>query len=315
MSAGIKANAARMSVISNLSLTLMKLVVGILGGSVAMMSEAAHSANDLVAALMAYFSVKAADLPADREHPYGHGKIENISGTVEAALIFGVSVYIVYEAIHKLKTGGEVKDIWLGVVVMAISAAVNLVISKWLFRVAKETDSVALEADAQHLSVDVYTSLAVFVGLGLIWVTGWHVLDPIIGLVVAAVIAKVAFDLVRKAGAPLIDVGLPQSELDDLQLILCSDRRVIAYHKLRTRKSGGERHIDVHLLVQADLNVAEGHRLAEEIEDKIRAQFARVTVITHVEPISEEEIGETGVLCSMHRTKTDDLQPTDRISQ
>jgi cation diffusion facilitator family transporter len=298
-----KADAARLSVISNTTLVAIKLVAGILSGSVAIISEAAHSAIDLVAAAIAFFSVKAADVPADHEHPYGHGKIENLSGTIEAALIFLAAIYIVYEAILKLLHPEPVQKMALGITVMLISAIANVAISRWLFRVAKQTDSVALEADAQHLSVDVHTSLGVMVGLLLIQLTGIHALDPIIGLVVAAVISKVAYDLVRKAAAPLIDVGLPEDELDRLSDILCSDSRIMAYHKLRTRKAGGERHIDVHLLVQSELNVAEGHRVAEEIEDKIRSEFERARVITHVEPMGEEEVGEGGVLCAEVRSR------------
>jgi cation diffusion facilitator family transporter len=294
-----KTNAARLSIVSNLALTTMKLAAGLLSGSVAILSEAAHSAIDLVAALLAYFSVRAADVPADREHPYGHGKIENVSGTIEATLIFVAAGYIVYEAIHKLIRGGELQSLSLGIAVMAISAIVNILVSRRLFRIAKETDSVALEADAHHLSVDVYTSASVFFGLLLISLTGIHALDPIIGLAVAVVIGKVAYNLVKKAFGPLIDIGLPEEELDRLSDILCSDARVLAYHKLRTRKAGAERHIDVHLLVSSDLSVSEGHRLAEDMEDKVREGFSRVHIITHVEPITEEEIGETGVRCQM----------------
>jgi cation diffusion facilitator family transporter len=292
-----KANAARLSVISNTTLVVIKLVAGILSGSVAIISEAAHSGIDLVAAAIAFFSVKAADVPADKEHPYGHGKIENLSGTIEAALIFTAAIYIIYEAIHKLLHPEPVQRMTLGIVVMLISAIANVAISRRLFRIAKQTDSVALEADAQHLSVDVYTSLGVMIGLLLIQLTGKHILDPIIGLVVAAVISKVAYDLVRKAAAPLIDAGLPEDELDRLNYILCTDPRIMAYHKLRTRKAGGERHIDVHLLVLSEMSVAQGHKVAEEIEDKIRAEFDRAHVITHVEPIGEEEVGEGGVDC------------------
>lgn len=303
-----KASAARFSVLSNTILVAMKLIVGLMSGSVAIISEAAHSAIDLVAAAMAYFSVKAADVPPDREHPFGHGKIENVSGTIEAFLIFGAAAYIVYEAVRKIVWPSPIGNLELGIVVMLLSAVVNLIISRWLFRVARETDSVALEADAHHLSVDVYSSLGVMIGLILIWITGLHKLDPIIGLVVAAVISKVAYDLVRKAAGPLIDSGLPQHEMDTLGRILCSDPRIMAYHKLRARKSGGERHIDVHLLVQSELNVAEGHKLAEEIEDRIRAEFDRTHVVTHVEPVTEEELGETSVVCSTRRGEQEDTE-------
>ncbi|MDO8588087.1 MAG: cation diffusion facilitator family transporter [Armatimonadota bacterium] len=292
-----KADAARLSVLSNTILVAIKLAAGLLSGSVAIVSEAAHSAIDLMAAAMAYFSVRVAEAPADHEHPYGHGKIENLSGAIEATLIFGAAAYIVYEAVHKLLHPEPVRSLVLGISVMMLSATVNILVSRWLFHIARETDSVALEADAQHLSVDVYTSFGVMIGLGLIQLTGAHRLDPIIGLFVALVITKVAYDLVKRAGAPLIDTGLPEQELDRLSGILCGDPRIVAYHKLRTRKAGAERHIDVHLLVDSDLSVAEGHRVAEETEDRIRAAFERAHVITHVEPVTEEEIGETGVVC------------------
>ena len=300
-----KAGAARFSVLSNSVLIAIKLIAGVMSGSVAIISEAAHSGIDLVAAIIAFFSVRAADVPPDQEHPYGHGKIENLSGTIEAALISTAAIYIIYEAVRKLIKGAETKDLTLGIIVMLVSAVVNIVVSRWLFHVAKQTDSVALEADAQHLAVDVYTSLGVFVGLILIEFTGLHVLDPIIGLGVAVVITKVAYDLTKKAAAPLIDTRLPEGELDTLKSILCSDSRVLAYHKLRTRKAGSERHIDVHLLVSPELSLSEGHRLAEDMEDKIRETFERVMVVTHVEPIDEEELGETGVRCQTQKPDQD----------
>ncbi|MHB1167656.1 MAG: cation diffusion facilitator family transporter, partial [Carboxydocellales bacterium] len=148
-------------------------------GSVSVLSEAVHSGIDLVAALIAYFSVQKASEPADEEHPYGHGKIENVSGTIEAVLIFGAAVYIINESIHKLQVGGEVEGLGLGSVIMGISAIVNWIISSRLYKVAKETDSVALEADALHLRTDVYTSLGVLIGLVAIKITGLNILDPL----------------------------------------------------------------------------------------------------------------------------------------
>ena len=297
-----KAKAARFSVLSNTTLVTIKLIAGVMSGSVAILSEAVHSAIDLAAAGMAYFSVRAADIPADQEHPFGHGKIENVSGAVEATLIFAAAAYIVYESIRKLIIGGEVESLGLGILVMAVSAAVNIAVSRWLFHVARLEDSVALEADAHHLSVDVYTSLGVLVGLALIQLTGLQALDPIIGIAVAAVITRVAYQLVRKAGGPLIDTGLPAQEISKLNHILCSDPRVLAYHKLRTRKSGAQRHIDVHLLVPQDLSVSEGHTLAEEVEDRIRAEFSPVDVITHVEPMSDEEVRDSTIFCPTRTT-------------
>lgn len=291
-----KAGAARFSVLSNTTLVILKLVVGIMTGSVSIISEAAHSAVDLVAAILAYFSVRAADRPADEEHPFGHGKIENLSGTIEAALIFVAALYIVYEAVQKLRSHDPVKDLGWGIVLMAFSAALNFFISRWLYKVAKKTDSVALEADAQHLSVDVWTSVSVLVGLGLMWVTGWPILDPLIALAVAALIFKVSWDLTREAGAPLLDTRLPKSEHERIYEVLRSERRLVGFHKLRTRKAGGHRHVDVHLIVPESMNVTEAHALAEQVEDKIRNEFHDAHVVTHVEPGDDENLSEEGTV-------------------
>src|SRR4030043_2449559 len=181
-----KVKTARLSIISNTLLIIMKVFVGIISGSVSIISEAIHSSMDLVAALIAYFSVSVSDNPPDSKHPYGHGKVENISGVIEAFLIFIAAALIIIEAIRKL-TGKpfELEIIWIGALVMLLSAVVNTIVSQKLYKIAHETKSIALEADALHLKTDVYTSLGVAVGLGLIAVTGIKWLDPIVAIRVA----------------------------------------------------------------------------------------------------------------------------------
>jgi cation diffusion facilitator family transporter len=288
-----KRGAAALSIASNSTLVVLKLIVGVMTGSVSVMSEAVHSAIDLVASVIAYLSVRTSDIPPDQEHPFGHGKIENVSGVVEAILIFLAAGIIIFEATKKLAHGtADIQPKW-GLVVMAISVVANLLISRWLFRVARETDSVALEADGHHLSTDVWTSLGVFVGLLLIQVTKAHILDPIVAICVALLIAKVAFDLTREAGGPLVDHRLPPQEVERLTGILRSDRRIIGFHKLRTRKAGPQRHIDVHIIVPEALSVVQAHDLAEQIEDKIREELGGAQVVTHVEPNTQENLSDT----------------------
>ncbi|HEX2970098.1 MAG TPA: cation diffusion facilitator family transporter, partial [Bacteroidales bacterium] len=181
-----KVKVARLSIVSNTFLIIIKIVVGLLSGSVSIISEAIHSSMDLVAALIAFFSVRVSDNPPDSRHPYGHGKVENVSGVIEALLIFIAAGWIIFEASKKI-FGGEIEleSIGLGSLVMLIAAVVNTLVSMRLYKVARETHSVALEADALHLKTDVYTSLGVAAGLGLIMLTGFRWLDPVVAIMVA----------------------------------------------------------------------------------------------------------------------------------
>lgn len=294
-----KSGAARLSVVSNTLLVALKLAVGAFTGSVSVLSEAIHSAVDLAAALIAFFSVQAADRPADEQHPFGHGKIENVSALVEAVLIFVAAGYLVYEAVHRLAHPPPVRGLEWAMLVMLISAVANWLISRHLLRVAAATDSPALLADAHHLRVDVYTSAGVLAALALIQLTGLRLLDPLIALGVAALIFRVAWSLTQQAGGSLLDETLPSGEQQRLKHVLESETRVLGYHRVRARKSGSQRHIDLHLLVDPELSLREAHQLAEKVEDDIRAAFPGAWVISHVEPATDEELavqeGEPGI--------------------
>ena len=286
-----KVRTARLSIFSNSLLILLKVIVGILSGSISILSEAIHSLIDLIAAGIAFFSVRISDTPADDRHPYGHGKFENISGVAEAALIFVAAAWIIYEAIKKLLSPNPVEVIGLGIGVMIVSALVNIFISRKLYKVAKETDSIALEADALHLKVDVYTSFGVAFGLLLMVVLGFftdsplvHYLDPVIAICVALMILRESFALFMKAYAPLLDEAISKEEIAGLRGLIekhCSD--TVKYHDLRTRKAGNYKYIDFHLNLPADLSVKEAHEICDAIEEDIKQSVKYSEVTIHVE--------------------------------
>jgi cation diffusion facilitator family transporter len=285
-----KTRAARLSILSNAVLVLFKLGAGLMAGSASVLSEAAHSGADLLAAGIAFLSVRASEKPADVSHPYGHGKVEGMAAVIEAALILVAAGVIVYHAIQRLFAPEPLEHLGLGMAVMAISAALNWGVSAHLFRVARATESIALEADAYHLRIDVYTSVAVFAGLVAVAATGQVMLDSVIAIIVALLILRVGWDLARESAWHLMDGGLPAGEMRLLQEILESDSRVLGYHKVRARRSGSQRHIDLHLLLDEEISLKEAHHTAEEVEDQIRAAFGGVHVVTHIEPATEDEL-------------------------
>ena len=285
-----KARVASMSVISNAFLTVGKVTIGFASGSVSILSEGIHSGIDLFAALIAFFAVRESGKPADDRHAYGHGKIENVSGTVEALLIFVAATWIMVEAIHKITNRVQVESVGWGLVIMGISAVLNLIVSTMLMRVAKKTDSVALEADSMHLRTDVYTSAGVFVGLILIQVTGWSIFDPVVAIAVALLIIKTAVNLTREAFMPLVDTSLPAAETEIITSIINKhEHEFVEFHKLRTRKAGAERHIDLHLVVPKDNSVAQVHDLCNRIEREIKEELHEAHVLIHSEPCTDRQ--------------------------
>ena len=284
-----RVSAARLSVFSNSLLVLGKLAVGLSIHSVSIISEAIHSGLDLVAAGIAYWSVGQAAKPADKTHRYGHGKIENLSGAAEALLIFVASAWIIFEAYHRLRYGGEVHEVTWGLVVMGGSAIINLGVSRYLMGVARRTDSMALHADALHLSTDVYTSVGVFAGLSLLYFTGLPWLDPVVAIAVALLIMKAAFDLLRQAIVPLTDAKLPDKEEAEIARILnLHASEYVEWHDLRTRKAGAERHIDLHLVAHRTQTLGYVHDLLDQIEAELQERFPGASVLIHPEPCAED---------------------------
>lgn len=278
-----KVSIARLSILSNTCLIIMKLIVGLISGSVSIISEAIHSSMDLMAAVIAFFSVKVSDNPPDSRHPYGHGKVENISGVIEALLIFVAAIWIIIEAVKKLMGEAiELDSIAIGSVVMLISALVNTYVSRKLYKVARETNSVALEADALHLKTDVFTSLGVAVGLGLIMLTGINWLDPVVAILVAIFIIRESYILLKRAFTPLLDESWDKEEIDELEKNLFELK--VNYHELRTRIAGNYRFIDLHIDMPKDLSVESAHKYCDTIEEDLTARFKNLNVTIHVEP-------------------------------
>jgi cation diffusion facilitator family transporter len=290
------ARAARTSVFSNTFLTSGKLVVGIVTTSVSVLSEALHSGLDLAAAGMAFVAVRKAREPADADHNFGHGKIESMSGLAEGVLIIIAAVMIVWGATRRLVTGEtEIRDPLIGVVIMAVSAGVNIAVSRMLFRVSKETSSVALEADAWHLRTDVWTSVGVLVGMAVIAVGTYlgypeiHHIDPIVAIVVAIVITRAALDISVRSFNHLVDRSLPAEDVERIQgLLMQHYPELSGYHRLRTRQAGPERYIDLHLEVPGDRSVADSHALCDHLEQDLTRLIPGAQVLIHVEPMRDD---------------------------
>ncbi|HJX56057.1 MAG TPA: cation diffusion facilitator family transporter [Methanoregula sp.] len=288
----LKAKTARLSVISNTGLVLMKFVVGFSIGSVSIISEAIHSSMDLIAAVIAYFSVRKSAEPPDAQHEFGHGKFEDISGLVEALLIFAAAVLIIREALLKLL--GQPSELFkpelliFGIAVMGISALVNWYVSRRLMKVARQSESIALESDAWHLRTDVYTSLGVFIGLVLIHLTGITLFDPLVALGVALVIMKAAYDLTRRSFSDLIDHSIPAADEHRIQAIICEHAVSYAgFHDLRTRRSGPDIFIEFHLVMPGSATVLHSHDLSDHLESDLNVEFPRAVITIHTEPCNE----------------------------
>jgi cation diffusion facilitator family transporter len=278
-----KTEVARLSVISNSFLILLKIFAGILSGSVSIISEAIHSSMDLLASVIAFFAVRISDTPSDEKHNYGHGKIENVSGVIEGLLIFVAAGWIIVEAIKKMVNIQEVESLGIGSVVMLISAGVNIYVSRRLYKTAKETHSVALEADALHLKTDVYTSLGVAAGLMLMWITKLHWLDPVVAIMVAILIIRESFALLKRAFFPLLDVAWDEEELEELKKIFTSME--VRYHDVKTRRAGNYRFIDFHIEMRPDVPFEEVHDFCNLIEGEIHRTFENVQITIHAEPL------------------------------
>ncbi|WP_271812420.1 cation diffusion facilitator family transporter [Clostridium beijerinckii] len=279
-----KVKVARLSLFSNSILITLKLIVGLATGSVSIISEAIHSTMDLLAAIIAFFSVKISDKPADDIHPYGHGKIENVSGVIEAILILSASIWIIIEAVKKLIIPGSVESIGLGFIVMFISSAINFMVSRKIYKVAKQEDSIALEADALHLKADVYTSLGVGIGLFLIWITKLNFLDPIVAILVAIFILKEAIELLISAFNPLLDTKLSNDEIKIIQNSINKFSSIYCnYHNFKTRKSGRFRYIELHLVFPENMRIKDAHDVCDRIENDIKKSLNYSEIMIHLE--------------------------------
>jgi len=295
-SSRLKVRTALLSVLSNAALLLLKIAVGLITLSVSVLAEAAHTTIDLGAALTAWLAVGRAQRPADQSHPYGHGKFESLAAFAEAALLLPTSAMIVYASAHRLiyHHHDRLQVPALGALMMAVSSITNVAVSHRLFRVARTTDSVALEGDAWHLRTDAWTGAAAFVALTAASVgraVGFRldVLDPIAAIIVALIMAAVGGTIIRRVLTHLADASLPPQEVSRVAALLQEHYpQLLDFHRLRTRKAGSQRHIDLHLMLPPETTVQEAHNLCDHLERDIRAALPETDVVIHVEPRQTE---------------------------
>jgi len=281
-----KSGAATLSIASNLLLIALKIAAGAITGSIAIITEAAHSSIDLLASVIALVSVRKADEPPDPEHPYGHEKVENLAAAIEGMLIVVGAGIIVYEATRRLVVGAEVSHLGVGLAVIGFSALANFAVSGYLARRAREFGSPALEADASHLRADAVTSVGVLAGLGLVQLTGNAVFDPIAALVVAAAIVFAGLRILTRSSRVLVDEAPPPEELDRIEAAIAAARppEMVGYHKLRARRAGARDYIDLHVQFRSGTTLEHAHAVAHRLRDAIEAEVPDSDVLIHVEP-------------------------------
>jgi cation diffusion facilitator family transporter len=281
-----KERAARLSIASNTALIVLKLVAGAATGSIAIVTEAVHSSIDLLASFVAFFSIRKADEPADDSHMYGHEKVENLASALEGILILVGAGIIIFESVRRLGHSRDVESLGFGIVAIAVSMVVNLAVSTHLSREARATDSPALEGDAAHLRTDTFTSGGVLAALALVAITGEQSIDPITALVVASIIVWSGIRIVSRSSRVLVDEALPEGELALVGEAIESRGapEVVGYHKLRARRAGSRRHIDLHVQFASGTTLERAHYLSHQLQGEIEHRIPNADVLIHLEP-------------------------------
>ncbi|MBN1692833.1 MAG: cation transporter [Dehalococcoidales bacterium] len=281
-----KSGAVRLSALVVISLIILKTVIGILTGSLSIVAQAVDSFLDLFAVGVTFLAVHIAAKPADAEHPFGHGKAENIAAIIQAILIFVAGGTIIYSAVTRASIDEPLEFTEAGIAVMVVSIIASILLSRHLRRVARQEDSMALEANANNIAVDVYSAAVVLVGLVIVRITGLDIIDDILAGLVALLILKVGIDVLRKSFTGLIDVKLPEDEENLIKLAISEHfgDQVIEYHKLRTRKSGSQRYVDLHLVMPRHISLEESHLMCDHLENDMKQRLLGMDITIHVEP-------------------------------
>ena len=267
------------------SLFVFKAIVGLVTGSISIWAQAADSSLDIFAVVITFLTVGFAAKPADQDHPFGHGKVEDVSAGVQAILLVGAAVAIDYSAIVRIMHGETIQLTEAGIAVMAVSMLTSILLSRHLFAVAKTTGSIALEANANNIRGDVYSTAGVLVGLIIVRITGLTVIDPILALAVSVLILRAAFRVGKMAFSGLVDVRLPKEEEDALMALLKEHTgQFVGVHRVRTRHSGRQHLIDLHMVMPKGTTVEHAHSMCDHLEADIESKLANANVTIHVEP-------------------------------
>ncbi|MGW8319198.1 MAG: cation diffusion facilitator family transporter [Candidatus Promineifilaceae bacterium] len=279
---------AWLSIAAALATIGLKVGAYLLTGSVGLLSDALESGANLIAAVVALIVLTIAARPPDEEHEYGHSKAEYFASGVEGTLIVVAAASISYSAVERLLHPQGIERVGIGLIVSVLAALLNLAVSRILLQAGRQHHSITLVADAQHLMTDVWTSIGVVVAVGVVGITGWQILDPLIALAVAVQILYTGGKLMKISVSGLMDTALPADEVSQITAIL--DQYAVdgvQYHALRTRGSGAQRFMSVHIQVPGDWSVQQGHSLLEEIEHDVRQRMAPISVFTHIEPVED----------------------------
>lgn len=296
-----KAGATKLLISVVLGLIIIKVVVSWLTGSISILAQAADSLLDLFAAIITFSAIRIAARPADAEHPYGHGKVEDVAGAVQGILIFIAGGLIIYSAIGRIIKGSSIELVESGIAVMVISIVVSIFLSRHLLRVSRTTGSVALEANARNIATDVYSASAVLVGLAVVRFTNLNVVDSIIAIGVAVYILKIAVDTIRKPISGLLDERLPPSQQTAIEDALRKhSHEVSSFHALRTRRAGSQSYIDLHLVMARDITLEQAHQICDKVEAEIQSALHEASVTIHAEPCNDE-CEQCSAICSRRR--------------
>ncbi len=293
-----RSGAARLSLAVVIGLVALKTVVAVITGSLSILAQALDSFLDLFAVTVTLFAVRISVKPADQEHQFGHGKVENLAAIAQGTLILTAGGLIIYSAIQRIIAGTALQLTEAGIGVMLVSIIASILLSRHLLKVSRATDSIALETTAHNIAADVYSALAVLVGLLVVRFTSLSIIDPILALMVALFILRVAYSVFRKAMGGLVDMKLPEAEESIIrESVIEHFGELVGFHELRTRKSGNQRYIDLHLVMPKDVTVEEAHRLCDHLEQDIGKKLRHANVTIHVEPCNDE-CGRCVVTCA-----------------
>ena len=279
---------AWLSIAAAIATIILKTVAWKMTGSVGLLSDAIESLVNLAGAMMALWMLTLAAQPADDDHAYGHGKAEYFSSAFEGFLILLAALSIGYTAIDRMLHPQPLEAVGVGLLVSVVASIINFATGRTLLSVGKKHNSITLEADAHHLLTDVWTSVGVIAGVGLVALSGWLWLDPAIALLVAANIVWTGYQLMRRSADGLMDISLPTEKIKQIEALLAIYReQEIDFHALRTRQAGGRAFMTLHVLVPGNWTVQHGHDWAERIEADIRAALPHTHVTTHLEPLED----------------------------
>lgn len=282
-------SAARLLLLTVIVLFILKVIVGVVTGSISIWAQAVDSSLDIFAVVITFITVGYSAKPADKEHPFGHGKVEDIAAGIQAILLLGAAGTIIYSAIRRIISGEVIQFSEAGIGVMLVSMIVSILLSRHLFRVARATASAALESNAHNMNGDIYSTAGVLVGLVIVRLTGLTILDPILALGVSLLILRAAYKVSKMAYSGIIDVRLPKAEEDEIMSYIKEHTSQLAsFHELRTRKAGGKRFIDLHLVMPKNASVEEAHRMCDHLEEDIMSTLPNSDVTIHVEPCDIE---------------------------